>query len=126
VVLFVAERNDVAVVMCRFDPTVQNHPLEVKCRVFRAGLRPTEPQQIKSTRRDVGVRSDRRSEVPEGVDGQGRRKEWTSSGTDGCSVGSSGDQVGIRVRHDSLINITISMLLFSKVTWPDYLGTKYM
>ena len=109
---------------CRFDPTVQNHPPDVKCRVFRSGLRPTEAQQIKSTHRDVGVRSDCRSGLPEGVDGQGTRKEWTSSGTDGCSVGPSGDQVGIRVRHDSSINITISMLLFEKVTWLEYLLSK--
>jgi hypothetical protein len=66
----------------------------------------------------------RRSELPEGVDGQGRRKEWTLIGSDVGSMGPSGDQVGTRVRHDSLINITISMLLFSKVTWPEILRTK--
>jgi hypothetical protein len=30
---------------CRFDPTVQNHPPDVTCRVFRSGPRPIDPQQ---------------------------------------------------------------------------------
>ena len=38
------------------------------------------------------------------------------------SVGPSGDQVGIRVSHDSSINITISMLIFGKVTGPQHIG----
>ena len=28
---------------CRFDPTVQSHPLDMKCRVVRSGIRSVEP-----------------------------------------------------------------------------------
>ena len=56
-----------------------------------------------------------RSKLSEGVDAQGRRKEWTSRESDGRSVGHlaisgpSGDQVGIMKSHDCLIDITISV-----------------
>jgi len=31
---------------CRFDPTVQNHPPDVKCRVFALGLYLSIPSQL--------------------------------------------------------------------------------
>jgi len=75
---------------CRFDPTVQNLPPDVKCRVFRSGIRSVEPQPTGLGYRAFRVRTDCRSELPEGVDGQERRKEWTSIGMDGDQWGHSG------------------------------------